>query len=89
MAGSRAFPVVIGPAGYPLNWSTAALIDWMNIVRVKIPNRSQMLERIRHALVARMDRQGTAMVFADTGRNSSGGSCLIQRRIWASCCWLP
>lgn len=55
------------------NWSTAALIDWVNIVtRVKgIPNRSQMLERIRHALVARMDRQGTAMVFADTGRNSS------------------
>ena len=55
------------------NWSTAALIDWMSIVtRVKgIPNRSQMQERIRHALVARMDRQGTAMVFADTDRNSS------------------
>ncbi|MFV9474605.1 alpha-2-macroglobulin family protein [Advenella sp. RU8] len=55
------------------NWSTAALVDWMNIVtRVKgMPNRAQMLERIRHALIARMDRQGTAMVFADTGRNSS------------------
>lgn len=55
------------------SWSTAALIDWMNIVtRVQgIPNRSQMLERVRHALVARMDRQGTAMVFADTDRNSS------------------
>ncbi|NLY65586.1 MAG: alpha-2-macroglobulin, partial [Alcaligenaceae bacterium] len=55
------------------NWSTAALIDWMNILRrVKgLPNQEQTLSRIREAIIARMDRQGTAMVFADTTRNSS------------------
>lgn len=47
--------------------STAALVDWLGVVsRVKaLPDQAKEMASLRSALLSRMSRQGTSMVFAD------------------------
>jgi len=54
-------------------WSTSALIDWLNIVKrlQNLPDRASHLDRVRQILQARMMARGTTLVFADSTLNTS------------------
>lgn len=57
----------------PDQWSTSAVIDWLNIVKrlQNYPDRTSRLDQARQILRARMMARGTTMVFADSMLNTS------------------